>query len=181
LVPGTTYYFRGVAEGIHGVACGGEGSFATPVIPPSVAVEDAVGIGEDVATIGVNLVSLGSAETVEVCLMWGMVQGGPYLNETVSQQVTSTGLINLEVGGLVPGTTYYYAAAVSADGVAYSAENSFSTLPSALAESGESLAGEDSEAQGASSAGSPAVVLIWVLAAVITAIAALALVKMRPR
>jgi hypothetical protein len=181
LIPGTIYYFRGVAEGVHGVAYGAEGSFATPGIPPSVVVDGPLGTTEGAATIGVNLVSLGSAEAVDICLIWGTSPGGPYLNETAWLEVTTTGLINLEVAGLVPGTTYYYVAAVSAENVTYSAEKSFTTLSSPPTDAEESMSGGDSGVPRGSSAGPSAVVLGCVAAAAVMAIAALFAVKRRPR
>lgn len=181
LIPGTVYYFRGVAEGVHGVACGPEGSFATPAVPPSVVVDGPLGMTEEAATIGVNLVSLGSAEAVDICLIWGTSAGGPYLNGTAWLEVATTGPINLEIAGLVPGTTYYYVAAVSAENVTYSAEKSFATLSSPPIDSEESMSGGDSGVPRASSAGTSAIVLGSLAAAAMVGIAALFAVKRRHR
>ena len=77
LLPGTTYYFRGVAEGVHGVAYGAEGSFATPAIPPSMVIGDPSEIAEAAATLGVNLVDLGSGEAAAISSCGEQLQAVP--------------------------------------------------------------------------------------------------------
>ena len=177
LNPGTTYYFRAIAVGHHGTVYGAEGIFTTLTIPPSVTIEDAMDITEEVATLNANLVSLGTAETVNISFLWGTIQGGPYVNETISQTMTSAGTVRQEIDGLIPGTTYYCVAEVSGGGVVCSTEESFTTLPSTLSENAENAANDPNEVEVESSAHESAGVLAWVGAALALGIAALLFLK----
>jgi len=127
LQPETTYYFRAKAVG-HGASYGTEGSFTTATIPPSVTATDATGITTSKATLNASLVSLGTAEMVNVSFRWGTTTGGPYPNQATSQSMTAAGTIGLEVDGLTPGTTYYYVVEATGNGTASAAEKSFATL-----------------------------------------------------
>jgi hypothetical protein len=177
LNPGTTYYFRAIAVGYHGTVYGAEGIFATLTIPPSVTIEDAMDITEEVATLNANLVSLGTAETVNISFLWGTIQGGPYVNETISQTMTSAGTVRQEIDGLTPVTTYYCVAQLSGGDVIYSTEESFTTLPLALPENAENVANDPNKVEVESSAHESAGVLAWVGAALVLGIAALLFLK----
>ena len=75
-----------------------------------------------------NLTSLGTAGSVTVSFVWGTTLGGPYPNETTSENMTSTGTFYFDLPGLSPGTTYYYQAKAVGDGTSYGVEMSFTTL-----------------------------------------------------
>jgi phosphodiesterase/alkaline phosphatase D-like protein len=183
LTSGTTYFFRVTAEGPHGTAYGAEGSFTTLTVPPSVATEDAMDITEETATLAASLVSLGTAEMVDVSFLWGTTQGGPYLDETTPKTVTSVGTVSLEINELTPGTTYYYVAEAFGDNVTYSAEESFTTLPLDLSVNPENAANDvaEGELETKSSANASAGVLDWVGAVLVLGIAAFLLIKALPR
>ena len=127
LQPDTNYYFRAKVVG-HGTSYGVEGSFITLTTPPSVIASDATDITTDKAIMNANLVSLGTAEMVNVSFRWGTTTGGPYPNQTASQSTAAAGTIGLEVDGLTPGTTYYYVVEATGNGTASAAEKSFATL-----------------------------------------------------
>jgi phosphodiesterase/alkaline phosphatase D-like protein len=183
LTSGTTYFFRVRADGPHGTAYSAEGSFTTLTVPPSVATEDAMNITEETATLAASLVSLGTAEMVDVSFLWGTTQGGPYLNETTAQTATYSGTVSLEINELTPGTTYYYVVEAFGDNVTYGAEESFTTLPPDLSVNPENSANDavEGELETESSANASAGVLDWVGAGLVLGIAAFLLIKALPR
>jgi hypothetical protein len=183
LQPETSYYFRAVAVGVHGVCHGPEGSFITPAVPPAMVIGHATAIAEATATLGVDLAALGSAESVDVFFRWGTTPGGPYTDESVRQRVASTGMVSVEIGGLAPDTTYYYVAAAAGDPVTCSAEGSFHTLPSPPASGDADGAGGGVESASASSDGwaSPLGWAVATAAAVGVSVAALVFLRARRR
>ena len=91
LTPGTTYYYRAKATGVHGTSYGAEKSFITTTTPPAVTTDAAGSITINSARLNGNLTSLGTAGSVTVSFVWGTSVGGPYPNETTGEVKTSTG------------------------------------------------------------------------------------------
>ena len=100
---------------------------AAPSLPPTVATAEATCIGSGSATLNGDLISLGSAENVTVLFVWGTAPGGPYSCETAGAIRTEGGAFFVNLGGLAPGTTYYYRAGAVGDLMGYGAGQSFTT------------------------------------------------------
>ena len=132
LTVSTTYYYRAKAVG-DGDPVYGSGMNFTTGPSPSVSTYAASDVTTSSARLNGNLTSLGTADNVTVSFVWGTTLGGPYPNETTSENMTSTGTFYFDLGGLDPGTTYYYRAKAVGDGTSYGMEMSFTTLlPSPL-------------------------------------------------
>ncbi len=127
LTPETTYHFRAKAVG-HGTVYGSDMTFTTLTVPPSVTTTAASNLTTTSAQLNGNLSSKGTASSVSVSFEWGTTAGGPYPNSTANQTRTVTGSFHTDLGGLTPGTTYYYRARAVGDGPAYGDEKSFITL-----------------------------------------------------
>jgi hypothetical protein len=124
LTPGTTYYFRAKAAG-EVVAYGAELSFTTPV-PPTVVTNAATSLTGTSATLNGTLEQLGSSTTVDMSFEYGTAPG-TYAAATTPLAQTATGAFSADIGGLTPGTTYYFRAKAAGEVVAYGAELSFTT------------------------------------------------------
>ncbi len=128
LSPGTTYYFRAKAVGDGDPAYGPEKRFMTLITPPSVETVDASNVAVASATLNGHLISLGTANFVEVSFEWGTA-GGSYTHITAAQMWTSTGSFFADLSGLDPGTTYHFRAKTVGDGdPVFGEEKSFTTL-----------------------------------------------------
>jgi phosphodiesterase/alkaline phosphatase D-like protein len=130
LTPGTTYYYRAVADGDGPPVYGVEKTFTTLTTAPTVTTNDASNPATTSATLNGNLTTLGTAATVNVSFEWGTATGA-YTQTTANQSRTITGAFSadLAAGSLTPGTTYYYRAKADGDGApVYGVEKSFTTL-----------------------------------------------------
>ena len=130
LTPDTTYYFKAKADGgIHGTGYGEEQAFTTSSHPPIVVTDTASNLASTSATLNGDLLSLGSAATVNVSFEWGATQGGPYPNSTSATGMTATGTFKSAISGLTPLTVYYFRAKSDGGtyGIDYGREMSFIT------------------------------------------------------
>jgi phosphodiesterase/alkaline phosphatase D-like protein len=129
LAGGATYFYRARAAG-DGTSYGMERSLTTAALPAATTI-DASSIGANSARLNGNLTSLGSAGSITVCFAWG-TSAGSYPHETTVQAMVSTGSFHFDLGGLSPGTAYYYRAKVGGGGeTVYGLEKSFTTGRSA--------------------------------------------------
>ncbi len=88
----------------------------------------ATDIAASSATLNGNLSSMGTADTVNVCFLWGTDQNN--LNfETQQQELTAARSFNFDLSGLNPNTTFYYQAKADggAHGTSYGSIMSFTT------------------------------------------------------
>jgi phosphodiesterase/alkaline phosphatase D-like protein len=104
-----------------------ETSFATVPSSPLVTTNDASSPTKTSARLNGELTWLGTASSVTVSFVRGTTLGGPYTNETASENMTTTGPFYFDLPGLNPGTTYYYQAKAVGDGDDYGNERSFTT------------------------------------------------------
>lgn len=102
---------------------------STPDQPaPSVITYNARNVDTDSARLRANLTSLGTADSVTVSFEWGTASEN-YTYETTAEERDSIGTYYFDLGGLVPGNTYYYRAGAQGDGdPVYGLEKSFTTL-----------------------------------------------------
>ncbi len=140
LTPGTTYYFRAKAAG-HGTVWGTEESFSTITVPPAAATSDASLVSAYAAKLCGEVVSLGSADRLDVHFEWGTTTG-EYSNESEEILVTEPGTVTADLSGLSPGTTYYFRIKASGHGMECGEEKMFitSTIPPSLGSVGEAEA-----------------------------------------
>jgi alpha-tubulin suppressor-like RCC1 family protein len=126
LSSGTTYYYRAKAAG-DGTSYGMERSLTTATLPAVTTIDASSSISTNSARLNGNLTSLGSAGSITVNFVWG-TSPGSHPNETTVQAMVSMGAFHFDLGGLAPGTTYYYRARVNGGGEAvYGLEKSFTT------------------------------------------------------
>jgi phosphodiesterase/alkaline phosphatase D-like protein len=124
---GTTYHYRAKAVGDGDPVYGSDMVFTTPP-PPSVTTKTAGQVTTSSAQLNGYLSSLGYASVVTVSFEWG-TSSGSYPNETIGENVTSTGTFHFSLSGLIPGTTYYYQARANGGGLpVYGGGSSFTTL-----------------------------------------------------
>jgi phosphodiesterase/alkaline phosphatase D-like protein len=127
----TVYYYRARADGgIYSISHGEEMSFITPLAPPSVTTGDAASVTPNSAVLNGELTSPGRATTVNVSFLWGITRGGPYPNPTPPYSLNGPAAYLSNLGGLSPGTAYYFIAEADGGvyGVSYGVEKSFTTI-----------------------------------------------------
>ena len=125
----TAYYYRAKADGgINGISYGGEMSFTTLTVPPSVTTDNATSVAASSAILNGSLTSLGSASTVKVYFSYSTDKNS-YSENTTQQAMAGQGLFQANIIGLHPLTTYYYSAAADGglNGSAQGVQCSFTT------------------------------------------------------
>jgi phosphodiesterase/alkaline phosphatase D-like protein len=129
LTAGNLYYYRTkVDDGTSGGAFGSERSFRAGATCPTAATQTATAINGTGATINGNLLTLGSAASVDAFFQWGTVST-VYTNETIAQTMTAGAPFAANLTGLNSGVTYYYRAKVDGgvNGSVFGSEKSFTT------------------------------------------------------
>jgi phosphodiesterase/alkaline phosphatase D-like protein len=109
LLPGTVYHYRAVVnDGIRNLSVGSDTTFSTDTIPPDVITLEATNVGDTTATINATLLSLGTADAVDVSFEYGTSRN--YGKSTTIKQLTSAGDFSAVLTKLQPDTTYYFRA-----------------------------------------------------------------------
>jgi phosphodiesterase/alkaline phosphatase D-like protein len=129
LSSGTLYYYRAkVDDGTSGGAFGEEHSFRAGSTCPTATTQTATAISTTGTTLNGNLITLGSASSVNVMFQWG-ISPTVYVNVTSPTAMTSGAPFAADVTGLNDGTTYYYRSKVDGgvDGSVFGIEKSFTT------------------------------------------------------
>jgi hypothetical protein len=117
LSSGTTYYYRAKTVGDpHGGAFGDELAFLTGSTCPTATTQTVTSITTSGATLNGNLLTLGSATSINACFQWGTASS-VYNNQTPVHSVASPQPFTADLSGLTDGVTYYYRA--KADGGVY--------------------------------------------------------------
>ena len=115
----TTYYWHVRHQDSRGAwsAYSTETSFTTvPIGAPLTATTNPVSdLTATSATLNGDLVSMGTATSVQVAFEWGLTTA--YGNTTTPQTVTGTGAFSATISGLTPGTTYHFRAKASGGGM----------------------------------------------------------------
>ncbi|MBN2098890.1 MAG: hypothetical protein JW753_04755 [Dehalococcoidia bacterium] len=121
----TTYYYRAMAVG-DGSDEGGQVSFSTLTVPPSVTTDEASNVTISGARLNGTLQSRGTADSVSVSFEWG-TSSGSYTSFTTDNVMPSTGPFYVDLSGLADNTTFYYRAKAVGDGTSYGEEQTFKT------------------------------------------------------
>ncbi|MFN6082257.1 MAG: T9SS type A sorting domain-containing protein [Bacteroidota bacterium] len=136
LSPSVTYYFRAYAVSVMGTAYGADSSFTTPAsaVIPSVARIAASNIQTTIATVGGNITSNGGDPVVlsgiVVSTSRNPIIGGVGVVDSTTNPNVALGTFSFNLAGLAHSTKYFYRAyATNGVGTAYSAQDSFTTLP----------------------------------------------------
>jgi uncharacterized protein (TIGR02145 family) len=127
--PNTTYFVRAYATNTGGTAYGNEVSFTTTETGqiPIVTTSSIIGISQNAAYSGGNVVQQGSTSVMQRGVCWSTISNPDIAD---SHSIDGSGLGNFVsiLSGLTPSTAYYLRAyATNADGTAYGDEVSFST------------------------------------------------------
>lgn len=137
LTGGLNYYVRAYATNASGTAYGDEVSFTTdnPTLP-SVITSTVSSITQTSAHSGGNVTNEGSQPVTSRGVCWS-TSPGPTISDDYTTDGSGPGSFSSEITGLTCGTNYYVRAyASSAAGIAYGAQESFTTLncPSGMPE-----------------------------------------------
>jgi hypothetical protein len=135
LAPSTSYHFRIVARNSNGTRFGSDRVFTTLPPPPLVTTGAASAVDQGSATLSAEVNPNGSATTYRFEFGLTTAYGGrwPASDALAGSDSLPHALVQV-LSGLVPGTVYHYrAVATSASGVAYGADQPFTTAgPPAL-------------------------------------------------
>lgn len=128
LTPNQTYHVRAYAINAQGVAYGNEVEFEAKDGLAEVTTAAVSNITANSATGGGNVVNQGASAVMERGICWGTTQH-PTIVDSHANSGSGAGSFTVEMGGLMPGTTYFVRAyAINAQGIAYGEERSFTTL-----------------------------------------------------
>ena len=134
LSPFTTYYVRAYARNTQGTSYGGQVSFTTTALPPTVTTQAVSVIGTTTATGHGNLTTLGIPDPTAHGVCWNTT-GTPTVSDSKTDQGTasSTGAFTAGITGLSADTTYYVRAyATNPAGTVYGNQVFFSTARGSL-------------------------------------------------
>ncbi len=130
--PATPQYFNGIIDEVkvYDLALTGQeisDLYYNYVV--RINTDPATDVGTSTATLNGTLNSLGTAGTVTVSFEYGTQSGSyPYIAIAAESPMSGTGPFHADVGGLIPGTTYYCRAKGEGAGTGYGEELSFTTL-----------------------------------------------------
>ena len=128
LMPDSTYYVRAYAIYADGIVYGNEVSFVTQNANlPTVLTQEVSNITRTSALASGNVTDDGGLDVTERGVCWSTAHA-PNIEGSHANNGTGTGAFSIEIGELVPNTTYYVRAyAQNAKGVAYGDEVEFKT------------------------------------------------------
>lgn len=129
LDPGTTYYVRAYATNGVGTNYGGQITFTTPAVRPTVTTSSITDVTDVGAILGGNVTDNGGATVTARGVVWSTTSLPPTIADNKTTMGTGTGMFADTLTSLSPVTTYYIRAyATNSAGTAYGAVDSFTTL-----------------------------------------------------
>jgi len=137
LTPGLTYYVRAYATNAAGTSYGGQVSFTSLAIPPTVTTTAPSAITSTTATSGGNVTSAGGSTVTARGVCWS-TSANPTTSNSHTSDGTGTGAFTSSITGLTPAITYHVRAyATNAAGTAYGNDIPFTTGSPATAITGK--------------------------------------------
>jgi len=130
LQPNTTYYVRAYATNATGTGYSEVKSIKTAnVQPPGVTTGDISNVTTTGATVGMNVISVGTNNSIQAGVCWSSSNQQPTTNDSkTSNGANSTQFFSNNLTSLTPNTIYYVRAyATSKDGTGYGDVKSFKT------------------------------------------------------
>lgn len=129
LAHSTNYYWKVVANDGAIQTEGPVWSFTTRDLPPDLNVCGVSKIGQTSASVCGQIIDTNNSIVTSVGICWGLAPNVSLSNDTLVSTV-NTNPYSCELTNLLPYSTYYIKAyAHSSEGLAYSSEKSFQTLP----------------------------------------------------
>ncbi|MBN1190690.1 MAG: tetratricopeptide repeat protein [Dehalococcoidales bacterium] len=128
LKPGTSYYYRAIAEAEgSGWSYGEQKTFTTSGLSPEVSTGETGSISSSYATLYGNLASSGSADKVNVYFEYGTTN--EYGSVTETQEMNAPGEFSIRISQLKSQTGYHYRAVADAGtlGIVYGGDAEFTT------------------------------------------------------
>ncbi len=134
LTAATTYYVRSYATNATGTGYGADSSFTTAAVAsiPNVTVTSASSITASSVVMGGTITGNGGSPVITSGVVYSQspfpVLGAPGVIDSTTNPLVTSGSFSIQAAGLSQGTTYYYRAyAINLVGIAYSAQDSFTT------------------------------------------------------
>jgi hypothetical protein len=132
LTGNTTYYVKAYATNANGTSYGSEVSFTTTTIP-TLTTSPVINVSTTFATSGGVISSDGGVSVTARGVCWSTSPNPTIALSTKTSDGTGTGTFTSNITGLTLNTTYYVRAyATNANGTAYGAQVSFTTLSTIL-------------------------------------------------
>jgi phosphodiesterase/alkaline phosphatase D-like protein len=127
LQPDTTYHYRAIASNTLGRVVGSDETFTTPPLqPPSVSTGQAIGVGQNSATLTGTIETQGFETTYEFDLGADTSYGSRIFGDAGVEAGEQAYTVPLQ--GLAPGTTYHYRLlATNTFGTSYGVDVAFTT------------------------------------------------------
>jgi len=129
LLPGTMYHYRINGINIAGPVNGGDLTFTTPAIPPTVVTTAATGVTTTIATLNGTVTANGASTTTS--FDWGLTVAYGSTATASPTPVTGNTATNISANltGLTLNTTYHYRAkGVNSAGTTYGTDMTFITV-----------------------------------------------------
>ncbi len=134
LQPGTLYHVRAYAINSFGPAYGGDESFTTPAVKPTVTTAAVTVFAQTTATAGGDVTATGGADVTEKGVCYGTAANPTTAGDHMAASTTGLGAFTCNLTGLAPGTLYHVRAyAINSVDTEYGPEVTFTTVAISLA------------------------------------------------
>lgn len=130
LTANTTYYVRAYAINGLGTAYGSNKTLVTKGIPATLTTDAIQGISQTTAVAYGTIINVGSSSVTERGFCWKVNSANPTISNSKVACGSGSGSFNAIMTFLTPNTVYHIRSyAITAQGVSYGADSTFSTLP----------------------------------------------------